>query len=75
MHHFVGVGDGRIGDALVLEWDRVGESFTLAVLDVTVMRAVMFGRREQIPTIHQMICPCAAFVGLFMHLSLTSHWG
>ncbi len=24
VHHFVGVGDGRIGYALVLELDRVG---------------------------------------------------
>ena len=43
VHHFVGVGDGRIGDALVLELDCVGKLFALGVLDVTVMCGVMFG--------------------------------
>ncbi len=43
MHHFVGMGDGGIGDALVLELHCVGKLFTLGVLDVAVMSAIMFG--------------------------------
>jgi hypothetical protein len=43
VHHFVGVGDGGIGDALVLELNSVGLSFALGVLDVGVMCAIMFG--------------------------------
>ncbi len=43
MHHFVGVGDGGIGDALVLESHCVGKLFALGVLDVAVMCAIMFG--------------------------------
>ncbi len=43
MHHFVGVGDGGIGDALVLELNGVGKSFTLGVPDVAVMCTIMFG--------------------------------
>ncbi len=75
MHQFVGVGDGGIGDELVLELHCVGKLFALGVLDVAVMCAIMFGGREEIPSIHQMICPCAAFVGLLMHLGLPSHRG
>ncbi len=43
MHHFVSVGDGGIGDALVLELHCVVKSFALGVLDVAVMCAKMFG--------------------------------
>ncbi len=43
VHHFVGVGDGGIGDALVLELHCVGKLFALGVLDVAVMCAIMFG--------------------------------
>ena len=43
MHHFVGVGDGVIGDALVLELNRVRKLFALGVLDVAVMCTIMFG--------------------------------
>ncbi len=43
MHHFVGVGDGGIGDVLVLELNSVGYSFALGVLDVAVMGTIMFG--------------------------------
>ena len=42
MHHFVGVGDGGIGDALVLELNHVGWSFILGLLDVAVMCTMMF---------------------------------
>jgi hypothetical protein len=36
------MGDGGIGDALVLELHCVGKSFALGVLDVAVMCAIMF---------------------------------
>jgi hypothetical protein len=41
VHHFVGVGDGGIGDALVLELHCVGKLFALGVLDVAVMCAII----------------------------------
>ncbi len=43
MHHFVSMGDGGIGDALVLELHCVGKSFALGVLDVAVMCAIILG--------------------------------
>ncbi len=43
MHHFDGVGDGGVGDVLVLELNSVGKLLALGVLDVAVMCTIMFG--------------------------------
>ncbi len=43
MYHFVGVGDGGIGDALVFELNGVRKLFALGVPDVAVMCMIMFG--------------------------------
>jgi hypothetical protein len=42
VHHFVGMCDGGIGDAFVLELHCVGQSFALGVFDVAVVCAIMF---------------------------------
>ena len=40
-HHFIGMCDGGVGDAFVLELHRVGQSFALGVLDVARVRPIM----------------------------------
>ena len=42
MHHFVGMCDGGIGDAFVLELHGVGQAFALGVFYVAIMCAVVF---------------------------------
>jgi hypothetical protein len=42
MHHFVGVCDGGIGDAFVLELHGVRQAFALGVFYVAIMCAVVF---------------------------------
>ncbi len=74
MCHFVGVGDGGIIDTFVLELEHVGQSFARGVLDMTIVYAILFWQCEEIPSVDQMICPCAAFVSFVMHLGFTSHW-
>lgn len=66
--------DGGVGDALVLELHRVGQSFALGVLDVARVRPIMFGRGEEIPSIDGMICPCASLICLLVNLCIATHW-
>jgi hypothetical protein len=40
---------------------------------MTIVCAIMFRRCEEIPSVDQMICPCAAFVSFLIHLGITSH--
>ncbi len=42
VHHFVGMCDGRIGDAFVLELHGVGQAFALGVFYVAIMCVVVF---------------------------------
>jgi hypothetical protein len=41
VHHFVGVCDGGIGDAFVLELHGVEQAFALGVFDVAIMCAMI----------------------------------
>jgi hypothetical protein len=40
---FVGVCDGTIGDAFVLELHSVGQTFALGVFDTAIMCVIVFG--------------------------------
>ncbi len=42
MHHFVGICDGGIGDACVLELHSVGQAFALGVFYLAIMCVVVF---------------------------------
>jgi hypothetical protein len=42
-HHFVGMCDGRIGDAFVLKVHSVGQAFDLGVFNMAIMCAIVFG--------------------------------
>ncbi len=42
VHHFVGMCDGGIGDALVLELHGVGQAFALGVFYMAIMSGVVF---------------------------------
>jgi hypothetical protein len=42
VYHFMGVCDGGIGDAFVLELHGVGQAFALGVFYVAIMCAIVF---------------------------------
>ncbi len=73
MHHLIGVYYGGIGDAFMLESNCVGEAFALGVFDMAIVCSIMFWQCEEVPSVYQMKCPCATFVGFLMDLSLASH--
>jgi hypothetical protein len=49
------------------------ETLSLRFLDVAVMNTIVFGGSVEIPTVHTVICPGAAFVFFLVHEDFTPH--
>jgi hypothetical protein len=74
VHHFVGMCDGGIGDAFVLELYGVGQAFAFGLFYMAIMCAIVFWC-EEIPFVHRIKWPSASLVGFLMYLYVASHWG
>ena len=74
MHDFVVRWQFWVGASFVLELHGVAEALSSRGLDVAVMHLIVVGGCVEIPTVHTVVGPGAAFVGLLVHEDFTSHW-